>query len=237
MLLIPAIDLLNNQVVRLKKGQETTAERFEETLEQLIERVPEKYRRLHLVNLSGALATKGTIPSETIKRLAQRFSVQYGGGLRNEVEFDELRRLGVDRTVIGTLWLEDWNKALSLAQRWGIGDVVASVDVLSSTHLNVKTRGWTQETQTSALELIQKLYQSGIKEFLITSIDQDGMMKGPDFKLYQIIRENFSDIYIIASGGFRNRSDLLELTKSGCDATVVGKAWLSNPNFFGEFHA
>lgn len=232
MIIIPAIDFLNNRVVRLKKGEFKQVDYFTETPRELLDRVPLQLNRLHFVNLSGALRGSQQDQIQFFKGLfPNRFTVQFGGGIRDQKDLEILKEIGVSKIVLGSLWVQDLAKAQSLTRFWGAENVIAALDVLGTEDTRLRTHGWTTISDQKLEAVIPNIAELGVNEFLVTSIDRDGMMNGPNIELYQKINPK-NDFNIIASGGVRNWDDIQKLETQNIHACVVGRAWLEDVQFF-----
>ena len=224
MIVIPAIDIIDDQVVRLEKGVETDKKVYTTTVSELAQLYKKhNFDRVHLVNLSSALSngSKKKI-SEKFLDLLSSFKVQVGGGLREILDFEYYKKNGVSSFVLSTLLYEDLEivKVL-LAKKFRI---IAALDVNDET---VFIKGWKVSTNENVFTAIEKFKSLGIEEFLITDISKDGMLEGYNTMLYQKIKERYANnIKIIASGGCSSINDLKNLSNIDCDAAVVGKAFL-----------
>ena len=222
MIAIPAIDLRGGRCVRLFRGDpdaETvydadpveTARRFQE----------EGARRLHVVDLDAALGS-GSNRRIVVKILrAVAVPVQVGGGLRTIDDVERVLEDGAARAILGTSAVLDTG-FVAEAVAMAADRIVIAVDVRDDT---LMVRGW-QEAGPRVTDTVPALTDAGVARFLITSIDRDGTMDGPDLDLYHRVME-LTDRPIIASGGVRKAEDVHALRDLGLEAAVVGKALYS----------
>lgn len=218
---IPAIDVLEGRVVRLREGK-----REEVTIEggdpvELARRfAAEGARRLHVVDLDGAFS--GLPSLGLIERLAAAVAlpIQVGGGYRSVALAQSALAAGADRVMIGTAalspgFLENAVPVLRDA-------LVVAVDVRDG---RVAIEGWTQTAPTSAAELAAHCATTGVPRLLVTSTRRDGSLAGPDLELLSEIVP--LGIPVIAAGGVSSLDDLAALEELGCEAAICGSALLA----------
>jgi len=232
MLIYPAVDLMNGRCVRLRQGDFSDLKVYtHDPLEQCtsFERLGAKY--LHLVDLDGArdpslrqvplLKTlMGAIRPRAILR------PQVGGGIRTLDEMQALLDLGFDRVVVGSLCVENPELIAEAGERFGIDRLTLGLDVTgaSSQEPYVTTKGWTSTSRLSLNEAMEKFRAMGFFRFLITDVERDGLMKGPNVALYLKLRKDFPHSEIQASGGVSNLADLASLRDAGVHSVIIGKA-------------
>jgi phosphoribosylformimino-5-aminoimidazole carboxamide ribotide isomerase len=221
-IVIPAIDLRAGRCVRLFRGDpgaETvydddpieTAERFEQ----------EGARRLHVVDLDAARGEGSN--RDVVVRILRKVAipVQVGGGLRTLADVDEVLARGGARAILGTSAALDPGFVSEAVHHAG-DRVVVAVDVRDE---RVMVRGWREEGPRLA-EAVAALTDVGAPRFLVTAIERDGTMDGPDVELYERLVAS-TPVPIIASGGVRSADDVRALRDVGVEAAVVGKALYS----------
>lgn len=227
MLIIPAIDILDGNVVRLQKGDFATAKSyFENPLDQIKVYDEHGFEWIHIVDLSGAKDGKITTFKilEEIKQNT-KLKIQFGGGIRSTDDILNLFSLGVNKVIIGSLPFVDKPEFEKVLQKIPLDRIIIAAD----THKGeVVEQGWKENTNLEISAYITQCREYGLKDFLITDIDKDGMLEGPNLRLYKGLKEIFPEIFIIASGGIKGISDLTALNDMDCDAVVVGKAIYEN---------
>lgn len=227
MIVIPSIDLWEKQVVRLKQGDFSQVKVYSKNpLEVAKEFFKNGLKRLHVVDLGGAL--KGSPEhKELIFQIKQetQLCLQVGGGIRHlqqvEEYFSTALNLKEDFIIIGSLPLENVVEFHKIRQKFS-KNIILAVDVWGR---QIKTKGWQKETQIEVFSFLQEMFSLGLRQFLVTQIQKDGMMQGPDFLLYQEILERFPEICLIASGGVRHKDDLIQLKNLGLYGAILGKAY------------
>jgi len=219
--LIPAIDIMGGGVVRLRRGDENAVTRYDAEgtpleLARLWREQGAEY--LHLVDLDAVLSrgSNGEIVKAVIEDVG--VPVQVGGGIRSLESARDLLDLGAGRIVLGSMALEDPDSVAVLLDEYGRDRVVVALDHRRGVVLR---RGWKKPTGWRLESALGEFAARGVEWFLVTDVDRDGAMEGPDLETYSRIQGEAS---IIASGGVRSLDDLLLLRETGVEAAVVGKA-------------
>ncbi len=227
MLIIPAIDILDGKVVRLKKGDFATAKIYSENpLDQAKVYDDYGFEQIHIVDLSGSMEGKiSTIKIiEEIKHKT-KLKIEFGGGIRSVDDASKLLSIGVDQIVIGSLPFVNKSEFEKVMQNISPEKIIIAADTLSG---EIVMKGWSENSAFEINVYITQCKGYGLNNFLITDIEKDGMLEGPNLSLYKDLNDIFSDIFIIASGGISGMRDLIELDKIKCNAAVVGKAIYEN---------
>lgn len=225
MILYPAIDMLGGSAVRLVQGDFDRATRYEaDPLDAARSWVAAGARRLHVVDLDGARAGH-PVNLEHVRRIAADtgLPVQLGGGLRSPAALDDAVAAGVSRLVLGTAAFTDLVEHAVAAHA---DRLVVSIDVRSG---RVSTAGWTHTTQLRASEAISALQDRGVRNFVYTDVDRDGMLGGLDNADIAGIADvvGASGGELLYSGGIAELADLEALSRLRHPALVgviVGKA-------------
>lgn len=222
MLVIPAIDLMNGKVVRLLKGDPRDMkyyEHFGKPVDVAKRWESEGARWVHIVDLDAALGAGDNIGviSSIIQSL--KIQAQVGGGIRSLERAHQLIALGAARIVVGSLAFKSPNALKVLLDEFGDNRIAVALD-----HLNgvVKVGGWREPTRFGLREAAKFFIDMGVKFFLVTSIQRDGAMSGPDV-------ENLSRVLdlganVMASGGVRSLDDIAVLKDLGVYGVIVGRA-------------
>lgn len=221
MQLIPAIDLLGDDVVRLERGDYERV-LFRRPLEDFVRRVVATDPDLiHIVDLQGA--RDGAVRLDVVRRcvrVAGDVALQISGGIRSLDDAHAVLESGATRVIIGTsLWrdassLEIFSDAL--------GDqLVAALDIRDG---RVAVRGWLADSGVSFDDALARCRDAKVARLHITAIDRDGTLSGPDFALYE--RACASGIAVVAAGGVRDQ-DISRLEAIGCEGAVMGVGYLA----------
>ena len=219
--IIPAIDLIGGQAVRLVKGDYDNVTVYSDDPAAVAEsfaRAGAKY--LHVVDLDGA--KDGTTANfETIKKIIERtdLSVEVGGGIRTLERVRQYIDVGVDRVIIGTAAVTDPDFLREAVKLYG-EKIVVGVDIKDGF---VAIKGWLEISELSCKEFCKKLEDLGVKTIICTDISKDGMMSGTNRELYRELYDEF-ELNIIASGGVSSMEDIAVLSNMGLFGAIVGKA-------------
>nr|WP_294861237.1 1-(5-phosphoribosyl)-5-[(5-phosphoribosylamino)methylideneamino]imidazole-4-carboxamide isomerase [uncultured Fluviicola sp.] len=225
MIAIPAIDLIDNQVVRLFQGdyQKQTAYSLN-PIEYALKIAQSGLEHLHLVDLSGAKTGRlvhreimGEIVSQT------NLKVDFGGGIKSEEDIEQLLRSGANQVVIGSLCVKEPEKVVSWIKSFGTERFILALDT-DGVHL--KINGWQDSSGMRLEEVMNPFKQFQKLTILTTDIRKDGTGNGPNTDLYKELIEKYPSQRWIASGGVESMSNLEELRKAGCYGCVIGKALL-----------
>lgn len=231
MYIIPAIDVLNRKVVRLREGDYDQVTIYEVALEEQIELYQANGTEfVHIIDLNGA---KGDFSNQKyladiIKKTDMK--VQYGGGVRSIDKVKELIDNGMHRIIVGTQALTHPNflKELS-AEICGktncSAQVVVAIDVLDEV---IKYSGWMESSPIKLMDYVDKCLQLGFFRFLCTDINKDGKLGGAGVDLYKKLLNQSPFIKLIASGGISSMKDIEELNDLKVESCVVGKAIYEN---------
>ena len=225
MLIIPAIDLRNGKCVRLSQGRKDAATVYDNDPIQVAEAFEKDGAQLiHVVDLDGAFG-EGRQSRETALRIIRSLSVpvQFGGGLRDISDVDELINAGANRVVIGTVAAESPSILEKLVTAFG-DRIVVGIDARDG---EVKTRGWEAHGKILAVDLAVRVAEAGVSRIIYTDVSRDGMLSGPNIEqTRQIALE--SGLKVTASGGISSLEDIgrLRIAADGTriDSVIVGKA-------------
>lgn len=225
MILYPAIDILGGKAVRLLQGDFGKRTEYDaDPLEAARRWVDAGARALHVVDLDGArTGTPGNL--RDIARIASTLPVplQVGGGLRTLGSVRAVIQSGAARVILGTAAFSD--PAFLDAAIASHGDqIIVSIDARNA---RVATAGWTEQTELTVSGALSDLHSRGVRRFVYSSIDRDGMLSGPDLEGARAVARQGIDCSVIYSGGIGELSDLRALAELGEPAlsgVIVGKA-------------
>lgn len=231
-MIIPAIDLIDGQVVRLYQGDYAQQTTFSlSPLEQLKSYQAQGAKLLHIVDLTGAKdPTKRQ--TELIANLVSKLDtpIQVGGGIRTETQLNELLEIGVSRVVIGSLAVKEPQLVKSWFEKYGADAICLALDVNINEQGEkiVAVSGWQTGGGKSLESLVEEYKSVGLKHALVTDISRDGTLQGANNQLYQEIAECYPEILWQASGGIATLDDVDAVKQSGASGIIIGKALLIN---------
>lgn len=216
MKIIPAIDLMNGKCVRLIKGERQDLLSYQKDPIELAQAyVQNGAEMLHVIDLDGAFS--GSPKNlDVIAKLAKRFKIQVGGGIRSEQAIKQLLGLGVNRVIVSTLLIENPELAEKIKAKY-YGKLIGSFDFKQGM---LSYAGWTKQTTKSFEGLADSL-----ETIVVTDTACDGTFKGPNLDLLNAIKQK-TNAKILAAGGVNDALDLLELRKLGIYGAIVGRALL-----------
>lgn len=222
--LIPAIDIINGECVRLTKGDYTQKTVYDTDPVTVAKDFASKgFKRLHMVDLDGA-KSKHVVNAEVLHAIAKatNLSIDFGGGIKTQTDMDTVFDNGATMATVGSVSYTDPQTFESWIKRYGPERIILGADVRNR---NIAINGWLEDTTCDIMEFISHYADKGINKVLCTDISKDGALKGPSINLYKEIMARFPDLHLIASGGVASTNDLLMLEKEGIPAVVFGKAY------------
>ena len=224
MKIIPAIDLMGGQVVRLYKGDPKQKTIYSDNpLDVAKKWEANGADMLHLVDLDATLGLGNNI--SIIKKILEQISipVEIAGGLREESLIHDMAKIS-DRIVIGTLAFKNTELLKKLLASLGSKKIVISVDHKDG---EIVIHGWQDGTGIKLLDAIREFLNMGFTEFLLTNVTRDGTLEGPDLEFLEQAC-NLKKTNIIASGGISNVNDVRNVKEKNAFGVILGKALYEN---------
>ncbi len=221
MYIIPAIDLIRGNCVRLIQGQYHRQITYEDDpVKQAEEFSSAGAQWLHIIDLDGAKVGR-PVNTDSVAAIAalKQLKIELGGGIRDEDAIKQMLDIGVERVIIGTKAVSDFEWFGRVAEQFR-GRIVLGLDARGS---KVATHGWTQNSHQHLLEFATEAAKLPLAAIIYTDIDRDGMMTGPNFERTKAIVEAV-DVPVIASGGINEVSDITRLAELGVEAVVIGRS-------------
>ncbi len=224
MKIIPAIDLMNGQVVRLYKGDPKKKTVYSDNPVEIAKKWEANGAdMLHLVDLDATLGIGSNI--SIIKKILDEISipVEVAGGLRDRSIVMDVAKIS-KRIVLGTLAFNDKPLLKTLLTELGSKKIVVSVDHIDS---EIVINGWQDKTGIKLIDSIKEFLDMGFTEFLLTNVSRDGTMEGPELEfLEQACR--LTNANVIASGGISNVNDVKNVKEKNAFGVILGKALYEN---------
>lgn len=229
MKLIPAIDLSNGVVVRLRQGDFDRSRRYDVDPAVLASR----YRLsgadwLHVVDLDGARNGRPMQVDWVASLVACGLKLQWGGGVRTRDDVEWLLANGVHRVIAGSVAVKEPDVFMGWLRAFGGDRLALALDVRQSSDGSWRPAvdAWRSSVEQPIEKLLDSGIRSGLRHVLCTDIDRDGMARGPNLALYRELTMAWPELSWIASGGVRDRADLRALAETGVAACVSGSALL-----------
>ena len=222
MIILPAIDLKDNKVVRLYKGEFDTVHQVADDPVATARAFYEAGARyIHMVDLDGA---KDGVRknADIVRAVAQSvgLKVELGGGIRSMSDLEEVFALGVYRAVIGSAAVSHPEFVKEAVERYG-ERIAVGIDTRNG---KVKTAGWIEDSGLDYLDFARQMQDIGVKTIIFTDIETDGTLQGPAFEKLAALQKNVT-CNIIASGGVSNNEDIRKLAGMELYGAIIGKAY------------
>ena len=224
MKIIPAIDLMEGKVVRLFRGDaEQKSIYSDEPIKIAKQWETSGADLIHLVDLDAALGRGSNW--ELVKKIVKELSIpiQVAGGLRNEATITEALNIA-SKVVLGTLAFKNKQLLKKLLSDFGNDRIVISTDHVDG---NIVVDGWKKNTGTNLIDGLNDFLEMGFSEFLLTNVNRDGTLQGPDLKFLKKACD-INGTKIIASGGISNINDVLQVKNCNAYGVILGKALYEN---------
>ncbi|NBC02337.1 MAG: 1-(5-phosphoribosyl)-5-[(5-phosphoribosylamino)methylideneamino]imidazole-4-carboxamide isomerase [Bacteroidetes bacterium] len=223
MKVIPAIDLLDGQVVRLQKGDYQKKTVYNDNpVEEAAKFKEAGFSHIHVVDLNGAKSGKFE-NLLIIKRIINdlELSVQTGGGVRSQEDIELLLDAGLSGIICSSMTVKkptEWLQAVKNHPE----EMILGLDLKDG---KMAYGGWLETSDQSIHEFLKPMMDAGLKTVLSTDISRDGMLSGPNVEMYRSLQNEFPELNWIASGGVSKTDDLKELISLDIYGVVVGKAY------------
>jgi phosphoribosylformimino-5-aminoimidazole carboxamide ribotide isomerase len=224
MYIIPAFDLMDGRLVRLRQGDfEQKTVYPPDPLDLARDLEASGIKRLHVVDLDGAREGR-PVNLRILEQIASRtrLSIDYGGGLRSIPALRQVWDAGADMFAVGSVAVMAPDEFRAWVEKFGPDKFLVGADVR---HRKVAVHGWQSQTEMDIMQLLERLQHLEIRHVSVTDIERDGEMNGPAFDLYRDIRRQFPNLNLVATGGISSVADLENLQALGCHGAVVGKAF------------
>ena len=230
MILIPAIDLRDGNVVRLQQGDYGRETRYAESaLDQARLYQDAGASVIHIVDLDSALAG-GDGNLELIGEVCTSLGipVQTGGGVRGKRDVQARLDAGAARVVIGSVCVKKPDVVCDWLADFGAGRIVAGLDVKRDAQGRwiPQASGWTEAGELDLFALLDQLVEAGLEHLLCTDIERDGMLTGAGVPLYESLQARYPTLKIQASGGIGSQDDIEAVAATGVHGCIVGRALL-----------
>ena len=221
--LIPAIDIINGQCVRLTKGDYKQKKVYHDDPVAVAKDFEALgFRRLHIVDLDGA-KSKHIVNDAVLRGItsATSLTVDFGGGIKTEEDIEKAFEAGAAMVTIGSVAVTDPDLFIGWLKKYGPEKLILGADVRNGM---ISINGWKEDSSEPLLPFLRKYIDAGVVNVLCTEISKDGTLQGPAVALYKEVMANYSQLHLIASGGVSRQEDIEELEREGIPAVVFGKA-------------
>lgn len=229
-LIIPALDLIDGNVIRLHQGDYNQQRQYRDNpLDYLTTYQEQGAEYFHIVDLSGAKNPK-LRQFSLIKTLLASIAtpIQIGGGIRTQDDIERLLNAGANRVVIGSIAITSPEKVKQWFKHYGADKLVLALDIRIDNNHNkyIAIHGWQENSLSTLEQVIDDYLTVGLKHVLCTDIAKDGTLTGPNVNLYQELSQQYPEIALQASGGISSLDDINALTTTNISGIIIGRALL-----------
>ena len=220
--LIPAIDIINGQCVRLTKGDYNQKTVYGEPVDMALEYEHIGFKRLHVVDLDGA-KSKHLVNVEVLRRIttSTHLTVDFGGGIKTDEDIEKAFAEGAAMVTVGSIAVTQPDLFMGWLEKYGADKIILGADIRNG---KISINGWKEDSKEDLLPFLRKYIDAGVRNVLCTEISKDGTLQGPAIGLYKRVMETYPELHLIASGGVSGIDDIKALDEAGIPAVVFGKA-------------
>lgn len=231
--IIPAIDIIGGECVRLTKGDyadKTVYSKDPADMAAMFEGAG--FARLHVVDLDGA-RSRHVVNTDTLRSISQRTSlkVDFGGGIKADTDISAAFTSGASMVTVGSVAVTNKTLFFSWLERYGADKIILGADVRDG---KISVNGWHDDSEEDLMPFLEQYVSRGVRNILCTDISRDGTLQGPSVDLYCQIMKMFPHVNLIASGGVSSADDIKRLGDCGIPSVVVGKAFYEGRITFDE---
>jgi len=221
--LIPAIDIIGGQCVRLTKGdydQKTVYRNSPAEVAKEFEQIG--FKRLHVVDLDGA-KSRHIVNEQVLKAITAETNlvVDFGGGIKTDADIEKAFSAGASMVTIGSIAVTDPDRFMGWLEKYGASRIILGADVRNG---KISINGWKEDSGEALLPFMKKYIDASVRNVLCTEISKDGTLAGPAIDLYKEMMATYPELHLIASGGVSSIDDIKALEAAGIPAVVFGKA-------------
>lgn len=222
--LIPAIDIIGGQCVRLTEGDYGRKKVYNaDPLAVARQFEAMGFTRLHLVDLDGA-RSKHVVNIDTLRLITSEtnLKVDFGGGIKTDDDIEKAFEAGAAMVTVGSIAATNRRLFCSWLDKYGASRIILGADARNG---RVAVNGWSDDSGEELLPFLERYASRGVRNVVCTDISRDGTLTGPSVGLYRQIREALPMISLTASGGVSSNDDFSVLEKTGVDGVIFGKAF------------
>jgi len=221
--IIPAIDIIDGECVRLTQGEFSSRKVYERDPLAMARRFEAAgLRRLHLVDLDGAKARK-VVNLRVLETIASGTDliIDFGGGVQSDEDIRSVFSAGAEMVTAGSIAVRSADTVEEWLAVYGAGRIILGADVLDG---RIAVHAWQESSAVGVQDFLQDWWMRGMRSAVCTDVSRDGMLGGPAAALYRSIMDRLPELQLTASGGVSCMDDVLALENTGARAVIVGKA-------------
>lgn len=224
MQIIPAMDIISGNCVRLSKGDFASQKIYNDNPVDVAKSFEDSgLTRVHMVDLDGAKA--GKIANLNVLEAVANSTeliIDFGGGIKTLMDAKSVFNAGADIITVGSMAVKNPSLVKEMILEFGAEKILVGADVLDG---EIKISGWLEDSGVDIFVFLKRMVDIGVQTVFCTDISKDGMMEGPSLILYKEIIRRLPSLNLIASGGVSKKEDLILLSEAGCKGAIVGKAF------------
>lgn len=220
--LIPAIDIIDGQCVRLTQGDYSQKTVYGSPLDMSKQFEHIGFKRLHVVDLDGA-KSRHIVNNAVLHEITTltKLTVDFGGGIKTDEDLQVAFDNGAQMVTVGSIAVTHPDLFLRWVSQYGADRFILGADVRNG---KISINGWKDDSEEDLLPFLEKYIRAGVRNVLCTEISKDGTLSGPAIELYTRVMQAYPKLHLIASGGVSSIEDIKSLDAAGIPAVVFGKA-------------
>lgn len=221
--IIPAIDIINGQCVRLTQGDYEQKKVYNSNPVEVAKSFEDAgIQRLHLVDLDGAKA-KHIVNVAVLENVAKatNLKIDFGGGIKSDKDLKMAFEAGAKQITAGSIAVANPDLVKSWMTEYGASKIILGADVKG---LQIAVNGWQEASSEELFPFLESYLEKGMEYCICTDVAKDGLLQGTSIDLYQSILECFPQLKLIASGGVTSMKEVEKLNAIGCHGVIIGKA-------------
>jgi phosphoribosylformimino-5-aminoimidazole carboxamide ribotide isomerase len=220
--LIPAIDIIDGQCVRLTQGDYSQKTVYGSPLDMSKQFEHIGFKRLHVVDLDGA-KSRHIVNNAVLHEITTltKLAVDFGGGIKTDEDLQVAFDNGAQMVTVGSIAVTHPDLFLRWVSQYGADRFILGADVRNG---KISINGWKDDSEEDLLSFLEKYIRAGVRNVLCTEISKDGTLSGPAIELYTRVMQAYPKLHLIASGGVSSIEDIKSLDAAGIPAVVFGKA-------------
>jgi phosphoribosylformimino-5-aminoimidazole carboxamide ribotide isomerase len=220
--LIPAIDIIDGQCVRLTQGDYSQKTVYGSPLDMSKQFEHIGFKRLHVVDLDGA-KSRHIVNNAVLHEITTltKLAVDFGGGIKTDEDLQVAFDNGAQMVTVGSIAVTHPDLFLGWVSQYGADRFILGADVRNG---KISINGWKDDSEEDLLPFLEKYIRAGVRNVLCTEISKDGTLSGPAIELYTRVMQAYPKLHLIASGGVSSIEDIKSLDAAGIPAVVFGKA-------------
>jgi len=221
--IIPAIDIIGGNCVRLRRGDYSTSKIYSGSPVEVAKNFEDLgFKRIHIVDLDGAKSAS-PVNLKILEKIASEtnLEIQFGGGIKSESSLRDALNAGASKVICGTFALVEPQIFSGWIGKYSQDKIVLSADFREG---KIAVNGWENQTEILLEDIVKRFYLQGLRELVATDISRDGMLSGIDAEVYYRLKQRFELLRVVVSGGVSSVEDIEKLDRSMISGVIVGKA-------------